>query len=189
MFRRLASAAALVATAALVLVGCTLPEPTETTPAPSPAPSASPSSGESDEQLLARAFNIASELLDLVDQGFRDGSLPTNDLRQVATDELIAMIQADLTEFQEQGLRVSGSSQLDSPSLVLHDPVSEGVGSLVLMTCWDTSGTSTVGPDGESVSGGVTRQPRLFEMQYSTSDMLVTRTGPPSDPVELPGCD
>ncbi|MGM1029328.1 MAG: hypothetical protein ACQEWM_05565 [Actinomycetota bacterium] len=188
MLRRLASGAALVA-AAVLLAGCTPPEPVETTPAPTPGPSSSTSpSVDPEERLVERSFQVSTELLDLVDQGFRDGSLPEEDLRRIATDELIAMINTDLAQFQEQGLQVSGSSDLDSPSLVSHESSGDGSGALVLATCWDTSGTRTVGPDGEVVSGGVTRQPRLFEIQYSTTEMRVTRTGPPSDSAEVPGC-
>ncbi|GAA1422996.1 hypothetical protein [Agrococcus citreus] len=187
MLRRLASGAALAAVAAVVLAGCTPPEPVETTPVPTPTVSAT-ASGNSEEELLARSFEVSVQLLALVDRGFREGSLPSDDLREIASAELIAMIDADLAEFQQQGLQVSGSSGLDSPSLISNDPDDDGGGALVLATCWDTSGTRTTGPDGEVVSGGVTRQPRLFEIQYSASDMLVTRTGPPAQDLELPAC-
>lgn len=191
MLRRLASSAALVATTALLLVGCTPPEPTETTAVPSPSQSASPSpspSPDAEQQLLDRSLEVSSDLLALVDQGFREGALPEEELRRIATEGLIAMLEADLTEFRNQGLQVAGSSELDSPMLVSNEPTSASDGSLVLATCWDTSGTTTTASDGEVVSGGVTRQPRLFEIQYTAREMLVTRTGPPSDPIEVPGC-
>ena len=188
MLRRLASGAALVVTAAMVLAGCAPPEPTETTPPPASAmpTTASPSN---EEVLRDRALAVSSELLGLVEQGFRDGVLPDDELRRIATDELIAMIQVDLSEFQAQRLQVTGTSRLESPSIVSNDATGALEGSLVLSTCWDTSGTTTTDQDGAVVSGGVTRQPRLFEVEYTATDMIVTRTGPPTSPMAIPGCE
>lgn len=192
MFRRLASAAALVATAALVLVGCTPPEPTETTPAPSPTqpsdPTDTPSPSRSDAELLDDAFAVATRFNRLVDEGFSDGVLPTEDLAAVASPDLIDVLQADLDQFTSRGLRLEGDSSLDTPSLVSREAASTQTGKVILATCMDTSNASTIDASGEVVSGGVERQPRLFELEYNAASMTVTATGPPQEPLDLPGC-
>lgn len=193
MFRRLASGAALVATATMLLVGCTPPQagPTASTnaqPSTPPGPSSAAATARSDEQVAAEAYDLASAFNRLVDRGFRDGALPQTELRAVATPELIEMLQTDLDAFTSRGLRIEGDSALDTPTLVSHERRDARTGTVVLATCMDTSRTSTVDATGEVVSGGVERQPRLFEFEYGADSMVVVRTGPPEEEFDLEGC-
>ncbi|RWR20399.1 hypothetical protein D8Y24_09870 [Agrococcus lahaulensis] len=186
MLARLGSGLALAAVAALALVGCSPPEPVATTPAAEPTVEPSVST---EEQLLADSIETVEAFLRLTDQAFASGELPTEELSSVASDELIEQLRVEVDQFAMQNLDVEGFSQLDTASLVeVENPMPES-GEVLLLGCVDTSGVTTTDADGERVTGGVTRQPRVFSIAFEPNSMLVTGTTPPSEDPELPGCN
>ena len=166
MLARLGSGLALAAVAALALVGCSPPEPVATTPAAEPTVEPSASS-TAEEQLLADATEVAEEFVTYVDEGFATGTLPAEQISDTATPELIEQLEAEIEAFASQGLRTTGASRIDTPSLVNASPPLNDGDTFLLLTCFDTSAVTTFDADDQPVSGGVERQPRMFEFEFA----------------------
>lgn len=171
---------------ALVLAGCTPPEPTEPTPPPTPENS---TDAPLDEQAMeTNAFALAREFVALVDEGFVDAALPLERLRDVATATAIQKVQGELDQFVRLGWRIQGSSAIDSPSLTGWGGPGQERGTAQLLACLDTSGVITTDENGEPTSGDEPRQPRLFTIEYDRDEMLISDVSPVADSTELEGC-
>ena len=176
MLRRLAAGVTLVA--ALALAGCTPPEPTEsTTPVATPSPTTTTG-------VAIDAFAAAEQFNELVDQSFATNQVPSAELAALATPEVVDRIELEVSTFAEQSLRTEGTSVLEGREAV----EATGDDALALLTCLDTSGVTTFGPDGPVQPGGVPRQPWLFEFNVSDGAPIITYAGPPPEPRSIPGC-
>lgn len=161
---------ACVSLSLLLLTGC-VPHPSPTLP--SPEPTSTPVFA-SDEEALAAAEAAYREYEAEVDR-----SLSTYDqdgLPKVATgDALSAAIKA-ATDLEKRGQRQTGTSTIDSLSLVAGGAEDESV---QIYACLDVSGTDLVDGSGKSVvpSGRPTRFPVTVNLDWSSEAgvLLVSR--------------
>lgn len=187
MLGRIGSALALASVATLMVVGCTPEEPVESTPPPSSV-EPSPSALLTEQQVLGDAFAAVQQFYLLIDEGFAAGELANEELERVATADAIAKVQSELEQFRAMQWTIEGTSDLDTPTLVRWDHQSDASGSVELLACLDTSEVETMNADGEPVTGGTARQPRLFSLRYDASGMKVTDLAPVDPATELAGC-
>ena len=145
-------------------------------------------SASAEQQLLEYATAVAEEFVASVDEGFGTGTLPAEQIAGIATPELIEQLESEIEAFASQGLRTTGASRIDTPSIVdVSLPLDDG-DAFLLLTCFDTSAVTTLDADDQPVSGGVERQPRMFEFEFAGGALRVAHSAPPEDDTELAGC-
>ncbi len=171
MLRRLASSAALVA-AAVLLAGCTPPDPVQTTtPAtasPSPlgvADSAEPSRRE--RSLASHGVRSRSST-----RASRTASCRLRRLEAIATPRADREgARANSTSSSVWAWHIEGASVCRLTLAASWDGPDEGHGTaLNSCACWTRPNVDTTDADGEPVCGGdERRQPRLFELSTTTA--------------------
>lgn len=130
MLRRLASGAALVAAAAMVLVGCTPPEPTET-----------------DEQLLVYASDSFNGFYGVVDDQFSAGQASPGAFEQYATPEMSARWANDIQAALNAGTMSHGVLELTN--IELRDRTQNTVR---VALCTDGNGVRSTDSEGNTIA-------------------------------------
>ncbi len=172
LLRRAAAPIALLA--AVVLAGCTAPEPD---PEPSIAPTEEPLFASEEEALAAaeEAFALYQERLNGV---LSRGGVYEGELDSIASEAVIESQDVGFAEYRENGYRLIGMTKFDSVTL---QSLGSGEGpqsSMTVYLCRDVADTDVVGSDG----GSVVRADRDTRIPYEVTfevradgDLIITR--------------
>lgn len=150
----------------LAMVGCT---PTTVIPPASP-PSAEAPLFASDEEALAAATAAYEEFLAVSSQILQDGGREPERLIPLVSEEIYQTELEGFNEFQVNGWRAVGESELIEADLQQHIPGGSSNTQVVIYSCIGLAGTDVVSADsGESVIASDRPEVLAFEVAFESN--------------------
>lgn len=168
--------------AALLLVAATLASlaacaPGETESMPSPTPTAAQTEAPifaSDEEALAAAVTAYERHLS-VTREILAGTVQVDEIREVTAPNYSDERVGELKSFVESGLRASGSTKIDTPSLIERSESADEV-VVSIYACQDVSATRLMNSSGEDITpvDRDVRVPLVLEFRGTSSAILLS---------------
>lgn len=152
-----AGPAAAALAVALLLGGCTGSPGASASPSPTSTEKAAPIF-ESDEEALAAAEAALGDYLRVLNEIASSGNQDPSRIRAVATERYAAEVENVFDDLTQNGLRIEGTTRIDSMTLVEHFE-ENNVAHVVVLYCSDVSQTRVIDSAGSDVTPA-TRPPR-----------------------------